>query len=117
MAKRTKKVKVDKTLRGNLPSGSIFIGDPLYFAGDMSQPGAEEDAAKDSTNPFKNWNNFNAFDNAQEVNLPVPFSIFEGTVGRGCVIQTPYVEGKFQLKKKLCKETGKVLEIRIIFKD
>lgn len=117
MAKRTKKPKIDKTLRGRLPSGCIFIGDPSYFGGDMNLPGAEQDAEQDGTNPFKNWGNFTVLDQVQELNLPLPFSSIEGTVGRGCVIQTPYVEGKFTLKKKICKETGKVLEIRIIFKD
>lgn len=104
-------------LQGFTPSGTLFIGDPIYMGADLSKPGAEEDAAADVTNPFKNFPSFVETLAGQDQNLLLPDSYRDDPVGRGCVVQLQRQGGKFQVKKKVCKETGKLKSITIIVED
>lgn len=110
--KKTRKKK-KQPLEGFIQSGVLFIGDPLYMSGDMSQPDAEENADKDQTNPFKNWGKFSDELAGLDKNLELPDSYRDNPIGRGCIVQLQQHGGKFQIKKKLDKVTGKVIAITI----
>jgi hypothetical protein len=98
---------------GIIQSGVLFIGDPIYMSGDMNQPGAEEDAAKDKTNPFKNFGEFlPKLDGKEFHNLELPDSYRDNPIGRGCAVQLQQHGGKFQIKKKYDK-AGKLKAITI----
>lgn len=112
-----KKKKNKQQLQGFTPSGTLFIGDPIYMGADLSKPGAEEDAATDSTNPFKNFPSFVSSLEGKDQNLLLPDSYRDDPVGRGCVVQLQRQGGKFQVKKKVCKETGKLKSITIVLED
>ena len=100
-----------KKHKGFLQSGIIFIGDPGYMAGDMSQPGAHE--IEDLTNPFRNWEKFVEDFPDDGKNLMFPASLDEG---RGVALQTNRLSGQYEVFKEYGKD-GKIKEIRIIFKD
>jgi hypothetical protein len=99
---------------GIIQSGVLFIGDPIYMSGDMNQPGAEDDAAKDVTNPFKNFSTFlEKMEGHDSINMHLPDSYRDNPEGRGCAIQLNQHGGKFQVIKKYDKKTGKLKELKI----
>ena len=114
--KKTKKQK-PLPLQGFTPSGTLFIGDPIYMGADLSQPGAEEDAAADVTNPFKNFPHFVDQLAGIDQNLMLPDSYRDVPVGRGCVVQLQRMGGGFKVKKKIDKATGRLKSITIILEE
>lgn len=100
-----------KKLKGFLQSGILYIGDPSYMAGDMSQPDSEK--IIDLTNPFRNWDSFTDSINDEDAVLPFP-----GTVdsGRGIAIQTHRLSGQYEVSR-IEDADGKLLELKITFKD
>lgn len=114
-------------LRGFIQSGIIFIGDPSYMGGPVEYKVTSENMSKkelspaqlvditphDPYNPFRKFDKFAADLNEQDKNLP-----FEGTEdeGRGVVVQTNRISGQYELER-IEDETGKLLELRIKFKD
>lgn len=109
--KRNSKKK--QQLEGLVQSGILFIGDPLYMSGDMNKPGAEEDAAQDITNPFKNFGAFTEQNAGQDHNLLLPDSYRDNPIGRGVVLQLQQLGGRYTVKKKVDKKTGLVTAITI----
>ncbi len=107
--KKTKK----QTLKGFIQSGIIFIGDPVYMSGDLSQPGSE--TLVDPANPFKNWGAFTHSYGDADANMPFPGASEPDANGRGIVVQTGMQSGQYELTKKYDKE-GKLsqLVIRIL---
>jgi hypothetical protein len=100
----------DEKLKGFLQSGIIFIGDPVYMAGD-SREGADNSLC----NPFQNWDGFIANYGSGDANLPFP-GAFNDAYGRGIAVQTNRLSGKYELVKEL-DEHGRVREIRIVFSE
>lgn len=113
MKKKTRKSKKKQPLKGFLQSGILFIGDPSYMAGDLSQPGSEVIESRE--NPFLNWGKFTDSLGSEDMSLPFPDAIEEGSTGRGIAVQTNYLSGRFEIKKKLCPKTGKLLQIVVKF--
>ena len=112
MTKAPRKSKKKAPLKGFLQSGILFIGDPSYMAGDLSQPGSEH--AESRENPFLNWDKFTHSLNDQDQSLPFPGAIQDNSDGRGIAIHTNYLSGRFEVKKKFDKD-GKLLEIKVKF--
>jgi hypothetical protein len=104
-----------KKLHGFIQSGMIFIGDPAYMAGDLSQPGSE--TIVDLTNPFYNWPQFTKDNGRTDVNLTFPGAISDDSEGRGVVAQTNIAGGSYVVEKDFCPETGKLKQIRIVFAE
>lgn len=113
--KRAKKKSTPKAkpLKGFLQSGILFIGDPSYMAGDLSQPGSELLESRD--NPFLNWGKFTDSLGDQDISLPFPGAIDDSTSsGRGIAVQTNRLSGRFELSKKF-DASGKLLQIVVKF--
>lgn len=100
-----------KKLKGFLQSGILFIGDPCFMSGDMSQPGAHE--IVDLTNPFRNWDNFTEDFPDDGKNLTFPGSADEG---RGVAVQTHKLSSQYEIIKEF-DDLGNLREIRIVFKS
>lgn len=111
--KKPRKSKKAAPLKGFLQSGILFIGDPVYMSGDLSQPGSE--LLESRENPFLNWGRFTDGLGDKDVSLPFPGAIEEGSTGRGIAVQTNHLSGRFEIKKKLCPKTGKLLQIVVKF--
>lgn len=111
--KKTRKSKKPAPLKGVMQSGILFIGDPTYMQGDLSKPGSE--ALECPENPFYNWGRFTNSLNYKDTSLPFPGAIEEDSTGRGVVLYTNIQEGQYEIKKKICKETGKLLQVTIKF--
>lgn len=105
-----------KKLHGLVNSGIMFIGDPSYMAGDLSQSiDGGFTIPQDPLNPFKDFDAFKATLDYGDVNLELPGLLY--SEGRGIAVQTHRFGGAYEVKKKVCKVTGKVLELKIIFRD
>lgn len=101
-------------LKGFLQSGLLFIGDPAYMSGD-TRP--EVRLPEEELNPFINWDNFTNSIGGEDANLAFPGALNEQSTGRGCVVQTGRLSGRYELIKEFCPSTGKLLELRIKFHD
>lgn len=99
-------------LKGFINSGSLFIGDAVYFADDP-QKYSEGIIESDPTNPFKDWDKFRAT-HENDCALPLPGSDYNG---RGVVIQTHMMNGSYAVEKEVCPSSGKLLAIRVVFRD
>lgn len=100
-------------LKGFLSSGILFIGDPSYMAGELSQPGSE--LLESRENPFLNWDKFTQSLDSQDKSLPFPGAIDEATShGRGIAVQTNMLSGRFEVEKKY-DEAGKLLQLVVKF--
>jgi hypothetical protein len=100
-----------KKLKGFLQSGILFIGDPCFMAGDMSQPGSHE--IVNLTNPFRNWDTFVEDFPDEGKNLEFPGS---QDTGRGVAIQTHKLSGQYEIINEY-NDLGQLKEIRIVLKD
>lgn len=105
--KPRKKVKklpptTDPKNQGYLASGMIFVGDPTYLSGQGS-------------NPFEKFDEFVDQKGADDFyNLGWDVS----NIGRGIILDTPgYLSGKYIIKRKINKLTGKIEKITITFKE
>lgn len=109
------KRKKKKELKGFIQTGTIFIGDAGYMAGN-SQDFEAGIIPPDASNPFKDWDAF-VSTHQEDGNLELPGSFNGDLPGRGVIIQTNMFSGSYTVKKRLCKETGKVLSITVKFND
>lgn len=110
--KKTKGRKKKQQLEGFIQSGILFIGDPQYMAANPQDFEAGLIPA-DGTNPFKDFNSFSEKNGGKDENLLLPDSYRDNPIGRGCVVQLQQLGGKYQIKKKIDKKTGKVVSITI----
>lgn len=101
-------------LKGFIQSGIIFIGDPSYMAGDLSQPGSED--IVDPINPFKNWGVFTEGLKGEDVNMGFPGAIEDNSIGRGIVIQTGLLNGQYEIVKEY-DSAGKLSQIVIKIRE
>lgn len=126
--KKTKEVKVSELppvavnfnkkpegLRGIINTGTIFIGDTGYFAAN-SQDYHEGIIEDDPTNPFKDWDKFHA-SHQNDCALELPGSFNGDLPGRGVVIQTNMLSGSYSVEKEECPNTGKLLSIKVVFRE
>jgi len=102
--KKTKKKKEE--LRGLIHSGLLFIGDPSYMQGSAQE--SEAGIVPDALNPFKNWDEFTHSIGEGDVNMEAP-GAFEP--GRGVVVQTHILGGRYKVKKVTDKTTGKLKKV------
>lgn len=107
-----KKRKKKQELEGYIQSGMLFIGDPIYM-GANPQDFPDGVIPTDSTNPFKDFGEFTEQNAGLDQNLHLPDSYRDDPIGRGCVVQLQQLNGKYQIKKKIDKVTGKVKSITI----
>lgn len=111
-AQEMKKV-MTSPLKGFLQSGIIFIGDPVYMSGDLSQPGSE--ALESPENPFLNWGKFTDSLGSEDASLPFPGAIDDSTsAGRGIAVQTHRLSGRFEIEKTF-DENGKLSQLLVKF--
>lgn len=108
--------KKKQALEGYIQSGMLFIGDPIYMG---ANPQFFEFGVipEDSTNPFKDFNQFTEKNGGLDQNLELPDSYRDNPIGRGCVVQTQLLSGTYEIKKKIDKATGKVKSITIKLKE
>lgn len=100
-------------LKGFLQSGILFIGDPVYMSGDLSQPGSE--AIESPENPFLNWGKFTDSLGSEDASLPFPGAIDDSTsAGRGIAVQTNRLSGRFEIEKTF-DENGKLSQLLVKF--
>lgn len=112
--KKTRKSK-KLQLKGNIATGALVIGDIGYFA---ANPQDYEGGVipTDPANPFKDGDKaLGQFQ--QDKNLELPGSVNGDLLGRGVVINTNMLSGAYTVKKQVCKITGKLKSVRIVFKD
>lgn len=103
----------EKKLKGFLQSGILFIGDPVYMSGDLSQPGSE--AIESPENPFLNWGKFTDSLGSEDASLPFPGAIDDSTsAGRGIAVQTHRLSGRFEIEKTF-DENGKLSQLLVKF--
>lgn len=114
MKKARKKNTRTKVLIGNIATGTIFIGD-IGFMGANSQDYPEGIPA-DPANPFKDTDSFLA-SFPSDSNLELPGSFNGDLPGRGVIVHSNMLNGKYTVKKKLDKATGKLLEIKVRFHE
>ena len=101
-----------KKLKGFIQSGTLFVGDPSYMAGDMSHPGAE--LKEVAENPFYNWDKFSyQMENRDYV---LPFTGSTDVDGRGVVVQLNQINGVYEIEK-IEDSQGKLVELRIKLND
>lgn len=117
----TNKRKKQK-LKGFLQSGILFIGDPVSMSGPSNyqsdgKGGQIDITPEDPHNPFRRWDSFTSSLNNMDVNMVYPEAQDPQATGRGIVIQTNMLSGQYEVKKKICKTTGKLLELKVIFRD
>jgi hypothetical protein len=128
--KQTRKGNEMKKLKGYLQSGILFIGDPQYMSGpveygtvpvgklsgrELTPAVAVDITPEDPYNPFRSWDRFAYTLGEQDAVLP-----FQGASpdsdGRGVAVQTNRMSGQYEITK-IADENGKLLELRITFKD
>lgn len=97
-------------LKGFLQSGLFFLGDPVYMSGD-TRDGADNSLC----NPFLDWDKFTQGLEGKDANMAFPGSS-DDQIGRGCAIQTGRLSGQFEIEKDVDEE-GKLLQLRVIFRD
>ena len=117
-----------KKLKGFIQSGIIFIGDPSYMSGPVEYAAvAPANMSKNQLtaaqltvvtpdgphNPFRKFEQFAATLGEEDKNLT-----FSGTTdeGMGVAIQTNRISGQYEVER-IEDEHGKLLELRIKFKD
>lgn len=110
-----KKTRKKNVLKGFIQSGVLFIGDAGYMAGNP-QDYPEGIVPVDLTNPFKDFDTYLA-QNQADHNLELPGSFNGDLMGRGVAVHTNILSGQYTITKKLCKETGKLLEIKVKFRE
>lgn len=100
-------------LKGFISSGILFIGDPSYMAGELSQPGSE--LLESRENPFLNWDKFTSSLKDEDQSLPFPGAIDDNTShGRGVAVQTNRLSGRFEVEKQF-DEKGRLSQIVVKF--
>ena len=104
-------LRADSSLEGYIGSGLIFIGDPGYMAGDLSEKGSE--AILDPYNPFRDFENFLDQLGETDKNMLFPDS---DQKGRGVVLHTNRITGKFSIQKEY-DESGRLRRVIMDFKD
>lgn len=119
-----------KKLKGYLQSGILFIGDPQYMSGPVEYetvpvgrvsgnsltPAVAVDVTpEDPYNPFRSWDRFADKLGTEDKALPFPGASVESD-GRGVAVQTNRMSGQYEVER-IEDTTGKLLELRIIFKD
>lgn len=104
--------KKKQELEGFIQSGMLFIGDPQYMAANPQDFNAGL-IPEDGTNPFKDFNQFTEKNAGLDENLLIPDSYRDNPIGRGCIVQLQQLGGKYTVKKKVDKATGKVTAITI----
>lgn len=109
-ARKSKK----QVLTGFIQTGTIFIGDIGYMAANSQD--YPEGIPADPTNPFKDLDTFLA-STPTDTNLELPGSFNGDLPGRGVIVQTNMLNGKYIVTKKLDKETGKLLEVKVRFHE
>lgn len=114
MIKKRKTRKKKQVLKGFIQSGTIFIGDIGYMAGDNSQ--SAEPIQSDPLNPFKDLDTF-LEQTPTDTNLELPGSFNGDLPGRGVVLHTGMLNGSYTVKKRFDKVTGKLLEVKVRFHD
>jgi hypothetical protein len=112
IARKKKGRKKKEQLEGFIQSGMLFIGDPQYMAANP-QDFEGGIVPEDSTNPFKNFDTFHEKVGGLDTNLLLPDSYRDNPIGRGCVVQLQQLGGRYEIKKKVDKVTGKVKAITI----
>lgn len=112
IARKKKGRKKKQELEGFIQSGMLFIGDPQYM-GANPQDFEGGIIPSDASNPFKDFNTFSEENSGLDQNLLLPDSYRDNPIGRGCVVQLQQLGGKYQIKKKVDKVTGKVKSITI----
>lgn len=105
-------VHSNSDLRGDIGSGMLFIGDPCYLAGDLSKKGSE--AVYDPYRPFEDFEVL--VDMVEGKDSMMNYSGSD-QVGRGVFVNLSAPSGRYNVKKKIDKESGKVTEITITIKD
>lgn len=95
--------------KGFISSGLLYIGDPSYLAGDLSQPGSEQ--LIDPYNPFRNWERFTSTLPADQ-DLNLTFNENPANYGRGIVLHTGILSGSYTIEKIL-DDVGNLIEVRI----
>lgn len=113
MKKTRKSKKVE--LKGFNQTGKLFIGDVGYMKANP-QEFEYGIVPEDRSNPFKNPDSA-LHEQEGDYNLELPGSFNGDLPGRGVVLQTNMFGGKYTVTKKLCKETGKLLEVKVRFHD
>ena len=117
-------------LKGFLQSGVLYIGDPQYLSGPIEYAtvpaaplsGRELTPAilvditpEDPYNPFRSWDRF-ADKLGEQDALSLPFAgAYIESDGRGIAIQTR-LSGQYEVER-IEDAAGKLLELRITFKD
>lgn len=100
-------------LTGFIQSGMLFIGDPSYMAGDLSQPGSNE--LKMPHNPFYNFNSFSDSFADKDSNLNFKDSKDVHDFGRGIVLATDLpLNGRYTIKKRKNKDGNLEIKITIL---
>lgn len=112
VARKQRKSKKKPQLEGIIQSGVLFIGDPIYMgANPQDFPGGV--IPEDSCNPFHDYSEYLAKNGGVDENLLLPDSYRDHPIGRGCAVQLQQVSGRYVIKKKVDKVTGKVKSITI----
>ena len=84
-------------------SGSIWIGDPVYFIGDTKEIA-------------KSWEEFLPKIGRGDI-LHKEFSHLNGVRGLGVYSRTAYGDGEYPVLAKIDSKTGRTLQIKINFVD
>lgn len=116
---KTKRSKKKPILSGKLTSGTLFIGDPTFMTYPkdirLNEQFKEYNAVEpDEYNPFKR-----SEDHIDEVLVKgdKELEILPFVGGRGVLLATEgLIEGKFEVKKKIDKVSGKITKITIEIK-
>lgn len=118
-----------KKLKGYLQSGVLFIGDPQYMSGpveygtvpvgklsgrELTPAIAVDITPEDPYNPFRSWDRFAHKLGEKDASLPF-IGASEDSDGRGVAINTNR-SGQYEITR-LEDADGKLLELRITFKD
>lgn len=113
--KQRKPRKKKKQLKGNVNTGTIFIGDASYFGAD-AQKFSEGIILESPDNPFKDWEKVQP-QYSNDSNLEFPGSVNGDLPGRGVVIQTNMLGGSFTVHRRMDKKTGKLKSLTVKFKE
>lgn len=107
--------KKKQELKGNIHTGVIFIGDAGYMA-DNPQNHEAGIIPDDPTNPFRDIDKYLG-QHQSDHNLELPGSFNGDLLGRGVAIHTNMFNGNYTVTKKICKQTGKLLELKVKFHE
>lgn len=116
-------------LKGFLQSGILIIADPVYMSGPVEYKVTAEDkelhsreltpartiitTPDDPFNPFRKFDSFTSTLNEEDANLKF---FQKDDDGFGVAVQTNRLSGQYEVER-IEDATGKLLELRIIFKD